>query len=43
MVCANGQKPKFYVAMVIMLCWASALGLYGLILGVLLASKGNYL
>jgi V-type H+-transporting ATPase proteolipid subunit len=40
MVRANGQRPKLYVPMVIMLCWASALGLYGLILGVLLAAKG---
>ena len=37
---ANGEEPLFFVPMVIMLIFGEALGLYGLIVGVLLASKG---
>jgi len=35
---ANGQQPKLYVPMVIMLIFGEALGLYGMIVGVILAS-----
>lgn len=36
---ANGQQPKMYVPMVIMLIFGEALGLYGMIIGVILASS----
>jgi len=36
---ANGQQPKLYVPMMIMLIMAEALGLYGMIIGVILGSK----
>lgn len=36
---ASGQQPKLYVGMVLILIFAEALGLYGLIVGLILASK----
>jgi V-type H+-transporting ATPase proteolipid subunit len=38
---ANGQMPRLYVPMVIMLIFGEALGLYGLIIGVILGSKSD--
>ena len=36
---ANGQNPDLYVPMIIMLIFGEALGLYGMIIGVILGSK----
>jgi V-type H+-transporting ATPase proteolipid subunit len=35
---ANGQQPKLYVPMVLILIFAEALGLYGLIVAIILAT-----
>jgi len=36
---ANAQQPKIFVGMVLILIFAEALGLYGLIVGIILSSK----
>eukprot|EP00457_Paulinella_chromatophora_P014665 gb/GEZN01015128.1/.p1 GENE.gb/GEZN01015128.1/~~gb/GEZN01015128.1/.p1 ORF type:complete len:176 (-),score=25.50 gb/GEZN01015128.1/:385-867(-) len=36
---ANGQQPKLYVPMVLILIFGEALGLYGLIVGIVLSQK----
>ena len=36
---AVAQQPRMYVGMVLILIFAEALGLYGLIVGLILASK----
>ena len=36
---ASAQQPKLFVGMVLILIFAEALGLYGLIVGLILASK----
>merc|ERR1711912_12338 len=36
---ASAQQPKLYVGMVLILIFAEALGLYGLIVGLILTSK----
>lgn len=38
---ANAQQPKLYVGMILILIFAEALALYGLIVGVILASKAG--
>lgn len=38
---ANAQQPKLFVAMILILIFAEALGLYGLIVGIILASKAG--
>merc|ERR1712244_52132 len=44
---ANAQQPKLFVGMILILIFAEALGLYGLIVGLVVASsadsKGRYL
>merc|ERR1719461_1023371 len=37
---ANGQQPKLYVGMVLILIFAEALGLYGLIVAIILSTQG---
>ena len=36
---ASAEQPKLFVGMVLILIFAEALGLYGLIVGLILASK----
>ena len=36
---ANAQQPKLFVGMILILIFAEALALYGLIVGIILASK----
>jgi len=38
---ANGQQPKLYVGMVLILIFAEALGLYGLIVAIILSTSGS--
>eukprot|EP00920_Eleutheroschizon_duboscqi_P005040 GHVT01011688.1.p1 GENE.GHVT01011688.1~~GHVT01011688.1.p1 ORF type:complete len:188 (-),score=35.49 GHVT01011688.1:80-583(-) len=38
---ANAQQPKLYIGMMLILIFAEALGLYGLILGIMLGLKGG--
>lgn len=38
---ANAQQPKLFVGMILILIFAEALGLYGLIVGIILASKAG--
>eukprot|EP00727_Mastigamoeba_balamuthi_P007616 m51a1_g3475 putative vacuolar atpase proteolipid subunit (183) ;mRNA; r:759483-760477 len=38
---ATGQQPRLYVPMVLVLIFSEALGLYGLIVAILLTSKGT--
>jgi len=38
---ANAQQPKLFVGMILVLIFAEALGLYGLIVGIILASKAG--
>ena len=38
---ASAQQPKLFVGMVLILIFAEALGLYGLIVGLILSSKGG--
>jgi len=38
---ANGQQPKLFVPMVLILIFAEALGLYGLIVGIILSQKSS--
>ena len=38
---ASAEQPKLFVGMVLILIFAEALGLYGLIVGLVLASKAN--
>ncbi|KAI8104713.1 hypothetical protein M9434_003266 [Picochlorum sp. BPE23] len=38
---ANAQQPKLFVGMILILIFAEALALYGLIVGVILASKAG--
>ena len=38
---ASGQQPRVYVGMVLILIFAEVLGLYGLIVSLLLATKGK--
>lgn len=37
---ANAQQPKLFVGMILILIFAEALALYGLIVGIILAQKG---
>merc|ERR1719412_195667 len=37
---ANGQQPKLFVGMVLILIFAEALGLYGLIVAIILSQQG---
>ena len=36
---ANGQQPRLYVSMILVLIFAEALGLYGLIVAIILSQK----
>lgn len=36
---ANGQQPKLFVSLVLVLIFAEALGLYGLIVALILSQK----
>lgn len=38
---ANGQQPKLFVGMVLILIFAEALGLYGLIVAIILSQQGS--
>lgn len=38
---ANAQQPKLFVGMILILIFAEALALYGLIVGIILASKAG--
>eukprot|EP01025_Chloroclados_australasicus_P046952 TRINITY_DN51_c0_g1_i9.p2 TRINITY_DN51_c0_g1~~TRINITY_DN51_c0_g1_i9.p2 ORF type:complete len:155 (-),score=30.41 TRINITY_DN51_c0_g1_i9:248-664(-) len=38
---ANAQQPKLFVGMILILIFAEALALYGLIVGIILASKAS--
>merc|ERR1711988_755527 len=38
---ANAQQPKLFVAMILILIFAEALGLYGLIVGLVVASSAS--
>lgn len=38
---ANGQQEKLYVPMILILIFAEALGLYGLIIGIILSQKSG--
>mmetsp|Transcript_20248 Transcript_20248/g.22605 ORF Transcript_20248/g.22605 Transcript_20248/m.22605 type:complete len:163 (+) Transcript_20248:27-515(+) len=38
---ANGQQPKLWVPMVLILIFAEAIGLYGLIIGIILSQKNE--
>jgi len=38
---ANAQQPKLFVGMILILIFAEALGLYGLIVGILLSSRAG--
>jgi len=38
---ANGQQPKLFVPMVLILIFAEALGLYGLIVGIILSQQSQ--
>merc|ERR1712198_406232 len=38
---ANGQQPKLFVGMVLILIFAEALGLYGLIVAIILSQQGK--
>lgn len=38
---ANGQQKKLYVPMILILIFAEALGLYGLIIGIILSQKSG--
>lgn len=42
LVCrANAQQPKLFVPMILILIFAEALGLYGLIVGIILSSRAG--
>lgn len=38
---ANAQQPKLFVGMILILIFAEALALYGLIVGIILAQKAT--
>ena len=38
---ANAQQPKLFTGMLLMLIFAEALALYGLIVGIILSSAGS--
>merc|ERR1712048_1048332 len=38
---ANAQQPKLFVGLILILIFAEALGLYGLIVGLVVASSGD--
>jgi len=38
---ANAQQPKLFVGMILILIFAEALALYGLIVGIILSSKAG--
>lgn len=40
---AVGQNEKLFVGMILILIFAEALGLYGLIVSLILSQKGDYL